>query len=206
MPNHGKYPDELRDRAVRMVVEHGHEYGSQWEATCSVAEKLGPKPETVRQWVRQTERGPRALGRGPHHRPAPLCHRHRRGTQPVLVSAPRAGSEKFSGLEVWARWIGGTDPIEASPFLGDEPTKGNRIIFVMFGVTPEGRRDPPVRDRSFGRRHGPRLDRLDSRPRSSRARRRGDLDACMTPHPPSTPARSLDELGGRRARRSPCRS
>ena len=56
MPNHGKYPDELRERAVRMVLDHGHEYGSQWEAICSVAEKLGPKAETVRGWVRQAEK------------------------------------------------------------------------------------------------------------------------------------------------------
>ena len=56
MPNHGKYPDEVRERAVRMVLEHGHEYGSQWEAICSVADKLGPKAETVRLWVRQAER------------------------------------------------------------------------------------------------------------------------------------------------------
>lgn len=56
MPNHRKYPDELRERAVRMVLDHGHEYGSQWEAICSVAEKLGPKAETVRLWVRQAER------------------------------------------------------------------------------------------------------------------------------------------------------
>ena len=56
MPSKGKYPDELRDRAVRMVLDHQHEYGSQWEAICSVAEKLGPKPETVRLWVRQAEK------------------------------------------------------------------------------------------------------------------------------------------------------
>ena len=56
MPNHGKYPDELRERAVRMVLDHGHEFGSQWEAICSVADKLGPKPETVRLWVRQAEK------------------------------------------------------------------------------------------------------------------------------------------------------
>jgi transposase len=39
-----------------MVLDHESEYGSQWEAICSVAEKLGPKPETVRLWVRQAER------------------------------------------------------------------------------------------------------------------------------------------------------
>jgi transposase len=55
MPKQGKYPDELRERAVRMVLDHGHEYGSQWEAICSVAEKLGPKAETVRLWVRRAE-------------------------------------------------------------------------------------------------------------------------------------------------------
>jgi len=43
MPSKGKYPDEVRERAVRMVLDHEHEYGSQWEAICSVAEKLGPK-------------------------------------------------------------------------------------------------------------------------------------------------------------------
>ncbi len=50
-----KYPDELRERAVRMVLDHEHEYGSRWEAICSVADKLGPKAETVRQWIIRAE-------------------------------------------------------------------------------------------------------------------------------------------------------
>lgn len=50
-----RYPVEVREKAVRMVLDNQHTYGSQWEAIGSVAEKLGPKPETVRKWVRQAE-------------------------------------------------------------------------------------------------------------------------------------------------------
>jgi transposase len=38
-----------------MVLEHQHDYPSQWAAISSVAEKLGSKPETVRLWVRRAE-------------------------------------------------------------------------------------------------------------------------------------------------------
>ncbi len=46
---------EVRERAVRMVFEHGGEYGSQWEAICSIAGKIGCSAETLRKWVRRTE-------------------------------------------------------------------------------------------------------------------------------------------------------
>ncbi len=51
----GRYPAELRDRTVRMVFEAEEHCGSQWEAICSVAEKVGPTAETVRKWVRRYE-------------------------------------------------------------------------------------------------------------------------------------------------------
>jgi transposase-like protein len=50
-----RYPPELRDRAVRMVLEHQHEYSSQWAAITSIAAKFGPTPETLRSWVRRVE-------------------------------------------------------------------------------------------------------------------------------------------------------
>ena len=50
-----RYPVEVRERAVRMVLEHEGEYDSQWAAISSVAQKLGMTPETLRQWVRRAE-------------------------------------------------------------------------------------------------------------------------------------------------------
>lgn len=50
-----KYPDELRERAVRMVFEHQGEYLSQWKAICSIAESLGVHRESLRVWVRRAE-------------------------------------------------------------------------------------------------------------------------------------------------------
>jgi transposase len=51
----GKHPAELRERTVRTVLEVKGHCASQWEAICSVAEKVGPTPETVRKWVRRHE-------------------------------------------------------------------------------------------------------------------------------------------------------
>ena len=51
-----KYSPELRERAVRMVQEHAHEYPSQWAAIRSIAEKLACTTEVLRRWVRQAER------------------------------------------------------------------------------------------------------------------------------------------------------
>lgn len=51
-----RYPEELRERAVRMVSELQAEHGSQWAAINSVAGKIGCTPESLRRWVRQSER------------------------------------------------------------------------------------------------------------------------------------------------------
>ena len=54
-----KYPPEIRERAVRLVLDHEHEYRSQWKAICSIADKCELNRETLRQWVRQRERDAR---------------------------------------------------------------------------------------------------------------------------------------------------
>jgi transposase len=50
------YPAELRERAVRLVRDHEAEHGSQWAAIRSIAEKVGCSAETLRLWLRRSER------------------------------------------------------------------------------------------------------------------------------------------------------
>jgi len=56
MARRSKYSPEVRERAVRMVREHGPEHASQWAAITSIAGKFGCTGETLRNWVRQAER------------------------------------------------------------------------------------------------------------------------------------------------------
>jgi len=56
MSRPSRYSPEVRERAVRMVQEHEGDGRSQWSAICSISEKFGCTAETLRRWVRQSER------------------------------------------------------------------------------------------------------------------------------------------------------
>ena len=50
------YPQDLRERAVRMVAEVRPNYESDWAAITAVAARLGiGTAETLRKWVRQAQ-------------------------------------------------------------------------------------------------------------------------------------------------------
>lgn len=50
-----RYPPELRERAVRMVHEAIAESGERVGAVTRVARQLGIGPESLRNWVKQTD-------------------------------------------------------------------------------------------------------------------------------------------------------
>lgn len=55
MSKQNRYSPEVRERAVRMVLDHQGDYPSQWQAVISIAAKFGCTAETLRRWVRQVE-------------------------------------------------------------------------------------------------------------------------------------------------------
>ena len=51
-----RYAPEVRERAVRMVLDHQGEYTTQWAAIGSIAGEIGCTAQSLHRWVRQAER------------------------------------------------------------------------------------------------------------------------------------------------------
>ena len=56
MKKSSPFSPEVRQRAVRLVIEQLGEYESEWAALVSISPKVGCTPETLRKWLRQHQR------------------------------------------------------------------------------------------------------------------------------------------------------
>jgi transposase len=57
-----KYSLEVRERAVRLVLDNAGQHESRWSAILSISSKIGCAPQTLNEWVKKAEidRGDRA--------------------------------------------------------------------------------------------------------------------------------------------------
>lgn len=50
-----KLSPEVRERAIRLVLDHEHEHPSRWTAITSLADKIGCTAQTLNEWVKKAE-------------------------------------------------------------------------------------------------------------------------------------------------------
>lgn len=94
-----RYSPEMRERAVRMVLEHEADYSSRWAAIESVAAKIGSVAQTLDHWIKQAQRD-----NGAREHQQLLLHL---SCGPQGLHLPEAMDRLPIGTNHAAKWTGG---------------------------------------------------------------------------------------------------
>ena len=123
----GEVPQELRDRAVRLVLEHQDEHPSQGRRSAPSPTSCGVSAETLRKWVRRAETD--------------------EGLRPGLTSDER---ERLKTLERENRELRRTNEILKSAAARSKGRRNNRREPISRGLVLKGLSRPGVEPRSDG--------------------------------------------------------
>ncbi len=124
MTKNTRFSPEVRQRAVRMVLESQAEYDSQWAASCSIAPKIGCTPETLLPLFCRIRITP-----GNHRKHLPEAHRCNRPGDSVdgYFSGPGCTRTRPPGASVNRRY----------GHHGHRPTAGQFLFYHCPAPGPE---------------------------------------------------------------------
>lgn len=110
-----KFSPEVRERAVRLVLDNEGQHASRWQAVTSIAAKIGCTPQTLNDWVKKAE-----VDSG------------------LRAGIPTEMAEKMKALERENRDPGRTAPTDSAsaPIQRREGTKQDMLITML--RAPEG--------------------------------------------------------------------
>ena len=161
-----KFSAEVRERAVRLVLEARKDHDSEWATLCSIAPKIGCTTETLRKWVRRAERDaglrPGPTSEDPIGTRTPYAQVNG-GTDPPVAPATGPTTCAVARPEPFRSPVCSPDP--------ETPPSPTQLVPV-----PDAPRTRPRRDR-----RGPRLPGRSSPVGWPRPRTRTQYDQAVTP-------------------------